>query len=71
VGDTLQWNWPVLAPGKTLKLTFQVTVTGGKEIINGSYAVLCDEGVFAYGEPVITPVLFSVNRVHLPLTFRN
>jgi large repetitive protein len=70
VGDTLQWNLPVLNPGQTLKFTFQVMVTGGKEIVNGSYAVRCDEGVFAYGAPVVTPVLFPVNMVHLPLTFR-
>lgn len=70
VGDTIQWNLPVLNPGETLKLAFQVVVQGGKEIVNNSYAVRCNEGVFAYGKPVVTRVLFPVNLVHLPFTFR-
>jgi uncharacterized repeat protein (TIGR01451 family) len=70
VGDTIQWNLPVLNPGETLKLAFQVVVQGGKEIVNNSYAVRCNEGIFAYGKPVVTRVLFPVNLVHLPFTFR-
>jgi len=70
VGDTIQWDLPVLNPGEILKLAFQVVVQGGKEIVNNSYAVHCDEGVFAYGKPVVTRVLFPVNLVHLPITFR-
>jgi uncharacterized repeat protein (TIGR01451 family) len=70
VDDVVQWNLPVLKPGETLNLTFQVNVRGGKEIINDNYAVRCDEGVYAYGEPVVTRVWFSIREVHLPLTFK-
>jgi uncharacterized repeat protein (TIGR01451 family) len=70
VGDTVQWNLPVLNPGETLKLTFQIAVQGRRNIFNDSYAVRCDEGVFAYGVPVVTRVLFPVKTVHLPLTFK-
>ena len=70
VGDTVQWYLPVLDPGDSLKLTFQVKVTGGNEVINAVYAVRCDEGVFAYGEPVTTRVTFPVRRVLLPITMK-
>ena len=66
----VQWNLPVLNPGETLKLTFQVRVYGGNEVINASYAVRCDEGVFAYGEPVVTRVWYPIRKAHLPLAFR-
>jgi large repetitive protein len=62
------WNLPVLSPGETIRLTFQVTVQGGSEVINDSYAVRCDEGVFAYGEPVITYVNYPIRRIMLPIT---
>ena len=71
VGDVIQWNLPVLEPGQTLKLTFQVAVLGGTEIINEGYSVRCDEGVSAYGEPVVTPVRSLIQRVLLPMAFRN
>jgi uncharacterized repeat protein (TIGR01451 family) len=70
VGDTVQWYLPVLNPGDSLTLTFQVKVLGGNEVINASYAVRCDEGVFAYGEPVTTRVSYPMRRVLLPFTFR-
>jgi len=71
VGDDIQWNLPVLDPGETLKLTFQVAVLGGTEIINAVYSVWCDEGVSAYGELVVTPVWNPIRRVLLPIAFRN
>jgi uncharacterized repeat protein (TIGR01451 family) len=71
VGDVIQWNLPVLNPGKTLKLTFQVAVLGGTEIINEGYSVRCDEGVFAFGEPIVTPIWSSIRKVLLPMAFRN
>jgi uncharacterized repeat protein (TIGR01451 family) len=71
VGDMVQWNLPVLKPGETLKLTFQVTVDGGSMVVNQSYAVRCHEGVFAYGEPVVTRVWYPIKIVHIPMTFRN
>ncbi len=71
VGDMVQWNLPVLKPGETLKLTFQVTVDGGSMVVNQSYAVRCKEGVFAYGEPVMTRVWYPIKIVHIPMTFRN
>ncbi len=70
-GGVVTWNLPVLNPGETIKLTFQVTVLGGSEIINDRYAVRCDEGVFAYGEPVVTQVKYSVRRIILPILVNN
>ena len=66
----VQWNFPVLNPGETLKLTFQVTVDGGSEVINDSYAVRCDEGVYAYGEPVVTRVKNPARKVLLPVIYK-
>ncbi len=70
VGDTLQWILPVLNPGEKLTLAFQVKVLGGNEIVNASYVVRCDEGVVAYGEPVVTRVKYQMRRVMLPLALR-
>lgn len=65
------WNLPLLNPGETIRLTFQVNVLGGTEIINDRYAVRCDEGVFAYGEPVVTYVKYLIHRIILPITEKN
>jgi hypothetical protein len=70
VGDIVQWLIPILYPGESIKLSFQVNVEGGSMIVNDSYAVRCSEGVYAYGDPVVTPVWFLLREVHLPLTFR-
>jgi uncharacterized repeat protein (TIGR01451 family) len=70
VDGVVQWTLPVLNHGETQKLTFQVTVQGGEEIINNRYAVSCDEGVFAYGESVVTRVRYLIRRVLLPLIFK-
>ncbi len=70
VGDQVQWYLPVLNPGESLTLTFQVKVLGGNEITNASYAVRCDEGVSAYGEPVTTRVSYPMRSVLLPFTFK-
>jgi len=70
VGNVVQWELPVLNPHETLKLTFQVTVLGGLQIINDSYAVRCAEGVFAYGDPVFTDVYYAVKRQFLPITYK-
>ncbi len=67
--NVIRWNLPVLDPGETLNLTFQVTVQGGVAIINDSYEVSCDEGVFAYGEPVITRVKYP-GQMLLPVVFK-
>jgi uncharacterized repeat protein (TIGR01451 family) len=71
VGDDIQWNLPVLDPGQTLMLTFQVAVLGGSEIINKGYSVRCDEGVSAIGESVVTPVWSPIRQVLLPMAFRD
>ena len=71
VGDVIQWTIPVLNPGDKLNLTFQVSVHGGNEIVNDSYAVRCEEGIFAYGEPVTTRVTYPMGKVLLPLVFKN
>ena len=39
-------------------------------IINDGYVVRCDEGVVAYGEPVVTRVKYTIRRVMLPLAFK-
>ncbi len=70
-GDTLQWILPVLNPGEKLTLTFQVEVRGGTEIVNASYVVRCDEGVVAYGEPLVTCVKYNLHTILLPLVLRN
>ena len=67
--NVIRWNLPLLDPGETLNLTFQVTVQGGVAIINDSYEVSCDEGVFAYGEPVITRVKYP-GQMLLPVVFK-
>ena len=67
VGDKVQWNLPVLNPGESFTLTFQVKVMRGISVVNAKYGVRCDEGVFAYGEPVSTRVRFSMKRVLLPI----
>ena len=69
--SVVTWILPVLKPGETIRLTFQVTVLGGNEIINDRYAVRCDEGVFAYGEPVVTYVKSLMYRIILPITVKN
>jgi uncharacterized repeat protein (TIGR01451 family) len=71
VGDDVKWQFPVLEPGDRLNLTFQVTVQRGNEVINAHYGVGCDEGVFAFGEPVITQVKYPIRRIHLPFTFKD
>jgi uncharacterized repeat protein (TIGR01451 family) len=66
----VQWYLPLLDPGKSLDLTFQVKVNGGQEIVNDNYAVRCEEGVSAYGEPVVTRVEYPIRPVRLPIIFR-
>jgi uncharacterized repeat protein (TIGR01451 family) len=63
----VEWTLPVLDPGETLKITFQVKVLGGNKIINDSYAVRCAEGVSDYGDPVVTRVRYLIRRVLLPI----
>jgi uncharacterized repeat protein (TIGR01451 family) len=72
VDGMIMWeNYPVvLNHGETQKLTFQVIVLGRDEIINDDYAVRCDEGVYAYGEPVVTHVRYLTRNILLPLIYR-
>jgi uncharacterized repeat protein (TIGR01451 family) len=67
VGDQVQWHLPVLKPGDSLKLTFQVRALSGYEVTNASYRVNCNEGVSAVGEPVTTQVTYTGRRVMLPI----
>jgi uncharacterized repeat protein (TIGR01451 family) len=67
VDDQVQWHLPVLKPGESLKLTFQVRVLSGYEVTNASYRVSCDEGVSAVGEPITTQVSYTGRRVMLPI----
>jgi hypothetical protein len=70
VGDQMQWYLPVLNPGESLKLTFQVRVLGGNTITNARYKVICDEGVSAVGKSVTVRVRYPIRRVLLPFTFK-
>jgi uncharacterized repeat protein (TIGR01451 family) len=65
-GNVVEWTLPVLNHGDTTTLTFQVNVLGGKWIINKDYAVTCDEGVSAVGEPVVTRVRYVGRHLWLP-----
>ena len=71
VGNDIQWSLPVLNPGGTIKLTFQVAVSGGTEVINEGYSVRCYEGVSASGEAIVTPVWSPIQKVLLPIALRN
>jgi uncharacterized repeat protein (TIGR01451 family) len=64
---SVRWILPVLEPGESTKVTFQVTVHGGKWIINDTYSVRCAEGVSATGEPVVTRVRFIGSSLYLPI----
>lgn len=68
--NTVKWIMPVLDPGKSLSLTFQVTVLGGQVIVNESYLVRCDEGVVAIGEPVLTHVKYLYRRMLMPIMYK-
>jgi uncharacterized repeat protein (TIGR01451 family) len=66
-GNALEWILPVLNHGDSVTLAFQVKVLGGNWIVNRDYAVTCDEGVSAYGEPVVTRVRYEGRNVWLPI----
>ena len=66
VGEQMQWQIPVLEAGESLELSFQVTVLGGKEVVNEAYGVICAEGVSATGLPVTTQVTGGGGDIYLP-----
>lgn len=66
VGNQITWEWLVLRPGERQTLTFRVAVLGGREVINGDYAVRCAEGVSARGAPLITPIYLPFGYTYLP-----
>jgi uncharacterized repeat protein (TIGR01451 family) len=70
-GNVVSWIFPVLNHGDTLHLSFQVVVNSGRFVVNDQYAVRCSEGVYAYGDPVITPVHYLIRDVFLPVTIKN
>jgi uncharacterized repeat protein (TIGR01451 family) len=65
--DTLHWILPVLDHGDAMQLAFQVVVDGGMQVVNDEYFVTCQEGVTAYGEPVITRVSYTEWKIFLPI----
>ena len=65
----LAWEILVLKPEETREFEFDVTVGSGGSVVNDQYAVACDEGVTATGEPVVTQI--SRSELYLPLVFRN
>lgn len=71
MGDQVQWKLPVLKPGESTKVTFQVLVQGGYVITNDSYSVRCDEGAVAHGDAVITHVKYLTRKIMLPVITKN
>jgi uncharacterized repeat protein (TIGR01451 family) len=69
VGDEVQWEMPVLAPGERRTVRFRVSVGGGSRVINELYGITCAEGVTAMGTPVITTI--KARSTFLPLLLRN
>jgi uncharacterized repeat protein (TIGR01451 family) len=65
----LRWQFQRLGSGAQETMQFEVTPSGGTEIANAAYAVTCAEGVWAFGEPVITKIA-GTGQVYLPLVLR-
>lgn len=69
-GDVL-WEVSTLALNESRELKFVVTVTQQSgEVVNDQYSVVCDEGVAAIGDPVVTKIVGGSN-IYLPLVLRN
>ena len=69
VGDQVEWSFPVLPPGESRDLSFQVYVNTYPEVVNADYWVSCFEGVTSYGIPLFTKV--DQNILFLPTMFLN
>jgi uncharacterized repeat protein (TIGR01451 family) len=68
-GDTMRWEWPVLASAGEIVASFQVTVGQGTQVINELFGVSSDQGIAAVGQPVVTPI--KGWQVYLPLALRS
>jgi len=69
-GDVL-WEVSTLALDQQRELRFAVTVTQQSgEVVNDRYSVVCDEGVVAEGEPVVTEIVGG-SEIYLPFVMRN
>jgi uncharacterized repeat protein (TIGR01451 family) len=62
----VRWELPRLDAGATTSVEFEVTPSGGTKIVNGNYAVVCEEGASAVGTPVTTAIAGS-GEVYLPV----
>ena len=69
VGDHVRWELPVLKPGASRSLGFQVRAGSGGQVLNQTYAVRCAEGVGASGQPLVTRI--SRRMTYLPLLLRS
>lgn len=67
IGDTVQWQIPVLEPGDQFSFSFTVHVVGGKYIVNDHYRVSSAEKVSADGKAVVTIVFYDYHEVFLPI----
>ena len=68
-GDAqVAWEILVLNPEEHREFEFDVTVGGGRSVVNDQYAVTCYEGVTAEGKPVVTQI--SGGAIYLPLVLR-
>ena len=64
------WEALFLDSGETREFAFAVTVGSGQSGVNDQYAVTCNEGVTAVGEPLITQITGG-GGVYLPLVMRS
>ncbi|RPI34206.1 MAG: DUF11 domain-containing protein [Chloroflexota bacterium] len=69
-GGLLRWEVPVLTVGETRTFTFRVKVNDNRPIVNELYQASCAEGVFDWGEPVVTEVIVPYNGMFLPIINR-
>ena len=65
------WETPVLEPGEGHDVVFQVSVESGRRVVNSQYSVLCAEGVFAVGAPLVTPIASGSPFVYMPLLLKD
>jgi uncharacterized repeat protein (TIGR01451 family) len=68
-GDLLRWDHLVLGPGESQKFFFRVIAPSWGKVVNDQYQVSCAEGVVAFGDPVVTPVILK-RGVYLPIIMR-
>ncbi|HSF80711.1 MAG TPA: hypothetical protein VLA49_05735 [Anaerolineales bacterium] len=69
-GQQVTWGFPVLEGGEEKLLNFRVLVNSLSDIINTNYYVSSEEGVTAYGVPLVTKVGFAGSRLVIPIVMK-